>query len=73
MGVLVPATALRKDGDKDIVFVLKEQKAQRRAVTLGGSVGESRQLLAGVAVGEAVIVDAPEGLKDGAAVTVAKP
>ncbi len=73
VGVLVPATALRKDGDKDIVFVLKEQKAQRRAVKLGGSIGESRQLQAGVSAGETVIVDAPEDLKDGAAVTAAKP
>ncbi|MDR3386503.1 MAG: efflux RND transporter periplasmic adaptor subunit [Rudaea sp.] len=72
-GVLVPATALRKDGDKDIVFVLKEQKAQRRAVTLGGSVGQSRQVQAGVSAGETVIVDAPDELKDGAAVTPAKP
>jgi len=72
-GVLVPATAVRKDADKDIVFVLKEQKAQRRAVTLGGSIGDQRQVLGGVAAGEAVIVDAPEGLKDGAAVALAKP
>jgi len=72
-GVLVPATAVRKDADKDIVFVLKEQKAQRRAVTLGGSIGDQRQVLGGVAAGEAVIVDAPEGLKDGAAVSLAKP
>jgi RND family efflux transporter MFP subunit len=72
-GVLVPASALRKDGDKDIVFVLKEQKAQRRAVSLGGKVGESRQVQAGVSAGEAVIVDGPEELKDGAAVVLAKP
>jgi RND family efflux transporter MFP subunit len=72
-GALVPTQALRKEGERDVVFVLKEQKAQRRAVTLGGSVGDSRQVLAGVSVGETVIVDAPAELKDGAAVTVAKP
>jgi RND family efflux transporter MFP subunit len=72
-GVLVPATALHKEGDKDIVFVLKEQKAQRRAVTVGGNVGESRQVLGGVSAGENVIVDAPAELKDGTAVALAKP
>jgi RND family efflux transporter MFP subunit len=72
-GVLIPATAVLKDADKNIVFVLKEQKAQRRAVTLGGNVGDQRQVLGGVVAGDAVIVDAPEGLKDGAAVTLAKP
>jgi RND family efflux transporter MFP subunit len=72
-GVLVPAAALHKDADKDIVFVLKDQKAQRRAVTVGGNVGESRQVLGGVNAGENVIVDAPAELKDGTAVVLAKP
>jgi RND family efflux transporter MFP subunit len=71
-GVLVPAAALRKDGDQDIVFVLQGHRAQRRMVTLGGTSGESRQLLAGVNPGESVIVDGPADLKDGAAVSEAK-
>ncbi|HEV3181349.1 MAG TPA: efflux RND transporter periplasmic adaptor subunit [Steroidobacteraceae bacterium] len=72
-GVLVPAGALRKDGDKDVVFVLEGHRAQRRAVTPGGTSGDSRQLLAGVSPGESVIVDAPEGLRDGSAVREARP
>ena len=72
-GVLVPGAALRKDGDKDVVFVVKEGKAQRRAVSVGGNVGESRQVLAGVAAGETVVLEAPPELKDGAAVKVAAP
>jgi HlyD family secretion protein len=71
--VLVPSGALRKDGDKDIVFVVKDQKAQRRAVSVGGTVGDSRQVLAGVSAGETVVVDGPPELKDGAAVKVAAP
>jgi RND family efflux transporter MFP subunit len=72
-GVLVPAGAVRKDGDQDVVFVLQGHRAQRRVVTLGGSSGDSRQLLAGVSPGEEVIVEAPADLKDGAAVREAKP
>jgi hypothetical protein len=72
-GVLVPTQALRKEGDENVVFVLNGQKAQRRTVTLGGTVGDSREVTAGVSAGEAVIVDAPAGLKDGMSVTVAKP
>jgi len=64
-GVLVPAAAIRKEGGQDVVFVLKERTAQRRTVTLGGAIGDSRQVLAGVSPGEAVIVEAPAGLKDG--------
>jgi RND family efflux transporter MFP subunit len=71
-GVLVPTAALRKDGGEDVVFVLKDNKAQRRAVALGGTSGDSRQVLSGVSPGEAVIVDAPAGLKDDAAVKEAR-
>jgi len=69
----VPATALRRDGDRDILFVLKDHKAQRRAVRLGGTFGNSRQVESGVSPGEAVIVDAPAELKDDAAVSAASP
>jgi RND family efflux transporter MFP subunit len=72
-GVLVPGKALLRQGGEDIAFVLREQKAQRRTVTLGATFGDSRQVLTGVSAGEAVIIDAPAGLKDGAAVTAAKP
>ncbi len=72
-GVLVPAAAVRKDGEQDVVFVLQGHRVQRRVVTLGGTSGGSRQLLAGVNPGEAVIVDGPADLKDAATVNEAKP
>jgi multidrug efflux pump subunit AcrA (membrane-fusion protein) len=64
---------LRRDGDKDILFVLKDRKAQRRTVTLGGAFGNSRQVESGVSPGEAVIIDAPPDLQDDAAVGTASP
>jgi hypothetical protein len=63
---------LRKDGGEDVVFVVKDHRALRRAVTVGGGSGDTRQVLAGLSAGETVIVDAPAGLKDGAAVTEEK-
>ena len=72
-GVLVPTTALRRDGDKDSVFVLKDNKAHLRTVTLGATFGASRQIESGVSPGEVVIVDAPAELKDDAAVSTASP
>src|SRR5947208_6855384 len=71
-GVLVPAAALRLDGAEQVVFVLKGHKAQRRAVTLGGASGESRLVLLGVSPGEAVIIDAPAGLRDDMPVSAAE-
>jgi len=72
-GVLVPIQALRNEGGQEVVFVLDAHKAQRRVVTLGGAIGDSREVQSGVSAGETVIVDAPAVLKDGAAVTLAKP
>jgi RND family efflux transporter MFP subunit len=71
-GVLVPAAALRREGSEDVVFVVKDRRAQRRAVTLGAGSGDPRPVLAGVSPGESVIIDAPEGLKDEAAVSEVK-
>lgn len=71
-GVLVPAGALRKDGSEDVVYVLKDRHAQRRAVTLGAVSGDSRVVLGGLSPGESVIVDAPAGIRDGAAASEIK-
>ncbi len=67
-GVLVPAAAIRQDGGKDVVYIVRNGRAERRAVALGGMLGESRQVRSGVAASDRVIVQAPETLKDGDAV-----
>ena len=71
-GVLVPTSAVRSDGDHQVVFVVKERRAEARSVRAGGTVGSSRQIESGVAAGESVIVEPPAELKDGSPVTVAK-
>ena len=63
--VVIPAAAVRKDGEQDIAFVMKDGKAVRHALRLGGGTGGDRQVLAGVQSGDQVIVDAPDSLKDG--------
>ncbi len=64
-GALVPVAAIRQDGDRDVVYVLRDGRAERRAVSLGGALGDSRQVEAGVAAGDTVILDPPAGLQDG--------
>jgi len=68
----LPAAALRKDGEQDVVFVMHDGKAERRAVKLGGNLGDNRQVLAGVSAGEQVITEAPATLKDGDEVQLAE-
>ena len=70
-GVLVPAAAIAQRGDKDVAFVVADGKALQRALTLGRTLGEDREVLAGLAGGEQVVLDPPETLTDGARVTLA--
>ncbi len=64
-GVLVPSAAIRQDGGQDVVFLLRDGRAERRAVTLGGTLGDERQVQAGVTAGDVLVVEAPSTLKDG--------
>jgi len=71
--VRVPSAAVRRDGEQDIVFVVKDHRAQRRAVTLGGTSGDARLVLSGVSAGEVVVVEAPPDLRNDAVVSESQP
>jgi RND family efflux transporter MFP subunit len=71
-GALVPAAAVHSQGGSQVVYVMHDRHAQARTVTLGGTLGDARQVLSGVTAGETVILDAPADLKDGAAVAAAQ-
>jgi len=60
----VPKSAIRRDGEQDVVFVVKEKKVERRAVKVMSTQGEIARLAAGVNDGEQVVVEGPE-LADG--------
>ena len=70
--ILVPQTAVRDDDGKKVVFLVKDDKAERRAVTLGGNRGTDTEIMAGLAVGDAVVVNGPANLHDGEAVRIKK-
>jgi RND family efflux transporter MFP subunit len=69
--VFIPRGALRKDEGRDVVFVVSGERVERRAVTVGVDAGgEEALVLAGIAAGERVVVEAPADLADGDAVEV---
>jgi RND family efflux transporter MFP subunit len=68
--LLVPKTALRKIDGQDVVFVVRDGVAERRAVTVGPAEGEQVEIVSGLQLGESVIVEGPPTLADGARVTV---
>jgi HlyD family secretion protein len=72
-GVVIPRAAVHQLDDHDIVMVLQNGRAERRAVTALPTIGEDTLISAGIATGEKVIIDWPQGLSDGAAVKEIKP
>ena len=69
---LVAQSALRDDNGKKIVFLVKEDRLERRAVTLGGNRGPDAEIMAGLAAGDTVVVKGPPDLRDGQVVMVKK-
>lgn len=63
--IQVPRTAVRRDGEQDIVFVVKDGKLERRAVKVDSATGDNARLLSGVSDGEQVVVEGPPDLVEG--------
>lgn len=66
--VAVPKAAVRQVDGHDVVFVVQNGRAERRAVTVSRSSADEAAISAGISAGEKVVVDGPAGLADGAAV-----
>ena len=61
----IPSAALRGDGDTQVVFVARGETVERRAVTIGLEDGGDIEVLAGLTVGERVVIEGPAALADG--------
>jgi HlyD family secretion protein len=70
--VLVPKSAVQNRDGRDIVFVVQNGRAERRAVTVIETQGDDSVLSAGVSAGENVVADPPAILTDGMAVRARK-
>jgi multidrug efflux pump subunit AcrA (membrane-fusion protein) len=71
-GVLAPSAAIVQRGDRDVAFVVAGGKVAQRALKLGRTLGDDREVLDGLAGGEQVVLDPPDTLADGARVTLAR-
>jgi RND family efflux transporter MFP subunit len=76
-GVLAPADAIVQRDGKDVAFVVADVEddagvAQQRAVKLGRTLGDDREVVEGLSGGETVVVAPPERLADGARVRIAR-
>ena len=66
----VPKGTLKTVDGSTIVFVVKDDRVERRAVRLGLETGDEVEVVSGLTAGERVVVDAPPQLKDGDRVKV---
>ncbi len=63
--LLVPERALRRERDGAVVFVLRDERVERRAVAAGGTTGDAVEVLSGLRPGDRVVLDPPPELADG--------
>jgi RND family efflux transporter MFP subunit len=68
--VVVPKAAVKSVDGRSVVFVLNEDRVERRAVKVGLENGDQVEVVSGVRAGERVVIDGPATLKDGDKVKV---
>lgn len=68
LGVRVPITAVRSEGEDKFIFVVKDGVAELRKVTLNASYGTDIYIGSGLRAGEDFVVEITPELKDGAKV-----
>src|SRR6266403_2209788 len=61
----IPKGAVRSDSNTSFVFLVRDGKVERRAVSLGIDRGTDVAILAGVTPGDSLVVKGPENLRDG--------
>jgi RND family efflux transporter MFP subunit len=68
--VLVPRDAVRIDGEQAYVFVVKDDRVERRAIRTNRDRGVDVEVVAGLRAGEPVVTQPPADIRDGDRVSV---
>ena len=71
--VVVPKSAVRQDAGRDIVWVVREGRLERRAIIAGNTRENEVAVISGLSAGEKVVVEGPATLTEGSRVREAKP
>jgi len=70
--IAIPQNALRDDGGQKIVYLVKDDRVERRAVKVGVNRGSETEILAGLTAGDTIVVNGPADLHDGETIAVKK-
>ena len=68
----VPTAALRDDNGSKIVYIMKDNKLERRAVKPGNPRGSDTEIFAGLIPGDLVVTKGPPDLRDGESIQLKK-
>jgi len=68
--VVIPASAPKPSNGSQVVFVIKDDHVERRAVSLGAVDGDLVEVVSGLVAGERIVIDGPQDLADGDRVVV---
>jgi RND family efflux transporter MFP subunit len=66
----IPKSAVRSDSSASFVYLLRDGKVERRAVSLGVDRGTDIAVMAGLTPGDSIVVKGPESLHDGEKVEI---
>ena len=72
IAALLPNEAVRDENGKKVVFLVKADKLERRAVSVGNTQGSQTEILSGITTGDTVVVKGPTNLQDGQTVEIKK-
>lgn len=63
--LVVPKEAITARDNKKVVFIIKEQNARMREITIGRELGDLTEILEGISSGDRVVLNPPGKLVDG--------
>jgi len=67
---LVPKGAVRTEGNASYVFIVRDQRVERRAIQTGGTDGDRLEVTAGLKGGDRVVVAPPPELAEGVSIVI---
>jgi HlyD family secretion protein len=70
--ITIPKSAVRENDGRDVVWIVRDGRAERRAITVGVTQGDQVEVAAGLSGGEKVVVEGGSNLTEGAPVTEGK-
>jgi RND family efflux transporter MFP subunit len=69
LGVRVPVSAVLSEDENKFIYVIKDERVEKRSVTLNASYGNDIYIASGLKPGEDFVVTIPKELKNGSPVT----